>query len=56
MRLTRAEIILVTCLFLAITGGAVVKRYRDAHRLTLPPAPAKSGAHTTRTTPHPTDK
>jgi hypothetical protein len=36
MRLTRAEIILLTSLFLALAVGSVVKHCREARRLTLP--------------------
>ena len=33
MRLTRDEIILVTFIFVALVGGAVIKHYRDRDRL-----------------------
>lgn len=36
MRLTRDEIILITCVLLALAVGAVVKSYRDHLRLTRP--------------------
>jgi hypothetical protein len=56
MRLTRAEIILLTGLFLAVAMGVVAKHFRDVHRLTLPrvePAP-KLGS--VRQTPPPQAK
>ena len=41
MRLTRDEIILVTCILLALLAGAIIKRHRDRAR---PLAPATQQA------------
>lgn len=38
MRLTRDEILLITCILLALLSGAVIKRYRDRARALAPAA------------------
>ncbi|HEV7401389.1 MAG TPA: hypothetical protein VGO11_00620 [Chthoniobacteraceae bacterium] len=38
MRLTRDEIILITCILLALLSGAIIKRYRDRARALAPAA------------------
>jgi hypothetical protein len=43
MRLTRDEILLITIILLALTVGAVVKRYREAHPSAAPSVNQKSG-------------
>jgi hypothetical protein len=36
MRLTRDEIILITCILLALLTGAIIKRHRDRARALAP--------------------
>lgn len=38
MRLTRDEIILITCVLLALLAGAIIKRHRDQARALAPAA------------------
>jgi len=55
MRLTRAEIILVTCVLLTLAAGAVTKHYRDRARLAalMNTAPPNKTAPSTPAAPRP---
>jgi hypothetical protein len=48
MRLTRDEILLVTCILLALVAGAIIKHYRDQARLLGPATRYQSPASAPR--------